>query len=112
MSREMVSFTARLSKRQRSLLETFAQMPEGEFMSYEDAHLWDQRPFRSLLIQGWIVYRSGRGFHCTREGRRAWQEFTSFVADRKNHSAPLTAFFDAVAYGLEARKTKAKASAA
>jgi hypothetical protein len=65
-----------------------------------EAQRYDQRPFRSMLIQGWISYRPGRGFRITREGRQAWEEFERTEIWRKNPALPLTAYFDLLAYGL------------
>lgn len=90
----------RLSNRQYPMLQAFVEQGEGRFMSLEDARHWDQRPFRSMLIQGWVVYRAGRGFHITKDGRRAWSEFLNTDIARKNPQLPLTAYFDPTAYGL------------
>ena len=73
-------------------------------MSIEQAQGFDQRPFRSMLIQEWIAYRPGKGFHITRLGMEAWQEFGHTDIRRANSSAPLTAYFDAAAYGLGKHK--------
>lgn len=78
----------------------FADLGIDGYMSVEDAGHWDQRPFRSMLIQKWIAYRPGRGFHLTPKGKDAMKEFQSTDIARKNYNAPLTAFFDATAYGL------------
>lgn len=90
----------RLSNRQYPMLHAFVELGENRFMSFEDAHHWDQRPFRSMLIQKWVAYRPGRGFHITREGRKAWNEFLSTDIARKNPQMPLTSYFDPTAYGL------------
>jgi hypothetical protein len=87
----------RLSNRQYPLLETFAT---GVYMSIEDAQLFDQRPFRSMLIRKWVAYKPGRGFHITTEGRAAREEFLHTDIGRKDPSLPLTAYFDPTAYGL------------
>jgi hypothetical protein len=85
----------RLSNRQYPMLETFAT---GLYMSI--AQTFDQRPFRSMLMQGWVAYKPGRGFHITHEGRKAREEFHHTEIARKNPLLPLTAYFDPVAYGL------------
>jgi hypothetical protein len=69
-------------------------------MTIAEAQHWDQRPFRSMLIQGWCAYRPGRGFHVTREGKAAMAEFLQTDILRKNPTLPLTAYFDPTAYGL------------
>jgi hypothetical protein len=91
----------RLSNRQYPMLRTFAEESPDYFMRIEEAQAFDQRPFRSMLIQGWIQFRTGRGFHITREGRAAWREFEHTEILRKNPSLPLTAYFDPTAYGLK-----------
>jgi hypothetical protein len=91
----------RLSNRQYPMLRTFADEREGFYMSIHDAQYYDQRPFRSMLIRRWIVYRASKGFHITREGRAAWREFQATEIARKNPTLPLTAYFDPGAYGLK-----------
>jgi hypothetical protein len=83
------------------MLRTFADEGSDYFMRIEEAQTFDQRPFRSMLIQKWIAFRPGRGFHITREGRAAWREFEETEIQRKNPSLPLTAYFDPAAYGLK-----------
>jgi len=94
----------RLSNRQYPMLKIFAEGGSDYYMRVEDARIWDQRPFRSMLIQEWISYRPGRGFHITKEGRAAWEEFRHTEIKRKNPTLPLTAYFDATAYGLQVVK--------
>ena len=91
----------RLSNRQYPMLREFAEQSSSYFMPIHVAQKFDQRPFRSMLIQRWIAYRPGRGFHITREGRQAWHEFVTTEIFRKNSMLPLTAFFDPTAYGLK-----------
>lgn len=100
----------RLSNRQYPMLRIFAEGGSNYFMSVDEAHAWDQRPFRSMLIQEWISYRPGRGFHITRAGRDAWHEFLQTDIARKNVMRPLTAYFDPTAFGLriEPRPVKHK----
>ena len=90
----------RLSNRQYPMLKMFADAGTGYHMSIKDAQQWDQRPFRSMLIQKWVVFRPGRGFHVTREGLEAYREFLSTDIARKNASMPLTKYFDPTAYKL------------
>ena len=91
----------RLSNRQHPMLRTFAEGGLGWYMPVEDAQKYDQRPFRSMLIQEWVAYRPGRGFHVTKEGLQAWSEFQNTGILRKNEHGPLTKYFDAAAYGLK-----------
>ena len=91
----------RLSNRQYPMLAAFAQERSGYHMSIQQAQSFDQRPFRSMLIQKWIAYTPGRGFHITREGREAWNEFLGTDIARKDATRPLTAYFDPTAYGLK-----------
>lgn len=81
------------------MLKTFVDLGTHRFMSIDDARLYDQRPFRSMLIREWIAYRPGRGFHLTKAGAAAWREFQSTEIWRKNPASPLTAFFDPTKYG-------------
>lgn len=46
-----------------------------------------------MLIQQWVSYKPGRGFHVTRKGLDAWLEFQSTDIARKDPSKPLTAYF-------------------
>lgn len=101
----------RLSNRQHPMLEAFVEMPSDRYMNVEEAQRYDQRPFRSMLIRGWIAYRPGRGFHITREGRDAWNEFHRTEIWRKNPTLPLTAYFDPTAYGLRVVPRKKSAAA-
>lgn len=95
----------RLSNLQYPMLETFA---EGVYLTISQAQQYDQRPFRSMLIRGWIAYRPGRGFHITAEGKKARDEFHHTNIQRKNPTLPLTAYFDPTAYGLRMPRKKAK----
>ena len=90
----------RLSNRQYPMLREFAEGGDGYHMNIEHAQVFDQRPFRSMLIHQWIAFRPGRGFHITREGRAAWREFQQTEIFRKDPNLPLTAYFDPTAYGL------------
>jgi hypothetical protein len=93
-----------LSQRQYPMLQTFVT---GVYMSIDQAQHYDQRPFRSMLVRGWIAYRPGRGFHITHEGKRAFDVFHHTEIRRKNPLMPLTSYFDPTAYGLrETEKTK------
>jgi hypothetical protein len=83
------------------MLRMFYDLGLAQFMSIVDAQRWDQRPFRSMLVQGWVAYRPGRGFHITKTGRAAYHEFLNTDIGRKDATLPLTAYFDAAAYGLK-----------
>lgn len=91
-----------LSNRTFQMLQVFAQEGPDFFMRIEEAQGFDQRPFRALLVHRWIVYRAGRGFHITREGRKAWSDFYAPAINRGEHSLtrPLTTLFNPSAYGL------------
>lgn len=90
----------RLSNRQYPMLQALYDNGLDGYMPIEDAQKFDQRPFRSMLIQKWATYRPGRGFHITRDGKAAMHEFHTTDIVRKNPTLPLTAYFDANAYGL------------
>lgn len=90
----------RLSNRQYPMLRQFAKQPDGYHMSIETAQQFDQRPFRSMLIRQWISFRPGKGFHITRKGLEAWEEFGHTSIKRADPSSPLTAYFDPAAYGI------------
>jgi len=96
----------RLSNRQYPMLKMLCDNGSDDYMSIEEAQQFDQRPFRSMLIQRWCVYRPGRGFHVTKEGKAAMYEFQSTEIVRKNPTLPLTAYFDPTAYGLHVPKRK------
>jgi hypothetical protein len=89
-----------LSNRGYPMLKTFADESAGYAMTIDQAQHYDQRPFRSMLMRGWIAYKPGKGFMLTKDGRRAWEQFLSTDIGRKNWEAPLTAYFDPNAYGL------------
>ena len=93
----------RLSNRQYPMLQEFAT---GHLMSIERAQTYDQRPFRSMLIQEWIAY-TGQGFRITDKGREAWREFQSTEIWRKDPRKPLTSYFDPSVYGLKLVKKSA-----
>lgn len=69
-------------------------------MSIEEAHRYDQRPFRSLLARGWVEWSPGRGFHITSAGRDAWDAFHHTSILRTDPSRPLTRYFDLAAHGI------------
>jgi hypothetical protein len=94
----------RLSNRQWPMLKMLYDNGTDHYMSLDEAASFDQRPFRSMLIQGWCAYRPGRGFHITKAGKSAMFEFQTTDILRKNPNLPLTAYFDPVAYGIPARK--------
>jgi len=88
----------RLSNRQLPMLEIFMS---GQSLSIEAAKMYDQRPFRSMLIRKWINFKPGRGFKITEAGRDAYEIFMHTDIARKNPLLPLTAYFDETAYGLK-----------
>lgn len=89
----------RLSNRQYPMLTMLFQNGP-RYMPIEDAQKFDQRPFRSMLIQGWAAYRPGKGFHITPKGIDAYREFQSTDIERHDPTKPLTRYFDFLAYGL------------
>lgn len=90
-----------LSNRQYPMLQAFMDGGGADFfMPLEEAQRYDQRPFRSMLVRGWVGYRPGRGFHLTREGRDAWHDYHATEIFRKNPRLPLTAYFDPTAYRM------------
>src|SRR5262245_60685236 len=91
----------RLSNRQYPMLRTFAENGANYHMSVRQAQSYDQRPFRSMLIHGWIAYSRGHGFYITKAGRKAWEEFLHTEIHRQNPLAPLTKYFDAQQYGID-----------
>ena len=94
----------RLSPLQYNMLKMFAI--DGSYVSILQAKGLDQRPFRSLLIQQWITFKPGKGFHITQKGVHAFYDFDEHSIIRKNPGLPLTAYFDATAYGLTPSKSK------
>ena len=99
----------RLSNRQYPMLKVFVERGANG-MKIEAAQHFDQRPFRSMLIQGWVAYTPLRGFHVTEAGRRAFKEFHHTDIARKNPAMPLTAYFDPTQYGLGDSKKKSPQS--
>jgi hypothetical protein len=93
----------RLSNRQYPMLQAFI-LDASHYMSVKEAQSFDQRPFRSMLVQEWIRYVPGKGFHITPEGRRAWYEFQNTDIARKDPTLPLTAYFDPEIYGLKLKR--------
>jgi hypothetical protein len=91
----------RLSNRQFPMLRVFAHAHDDFYMSIEQAQRFDQRPFRSMLVQEWIAYRPGKGFFLTRKGQDAWEEFRGTDIKRKDPRAPITSYFDMSTYGLD-----------
>lgn len=102
----------RLSNRQYPMLRAFTDEASDFYMGTEEAARFDQRPFRSMLIRKYISYRPGKGFHLTKEGRAAYQEFLETDILRQNPNLPLTAYFDAAAYGIKAKVHVLKRKAA
>lgn len=102
-----------LSNRQHPMLQLFATAKSDFFMSVEEAQTYDQRPFRSMLVQGWIAYRPGHGFHITKEGKEAWRLYisTEIFRSEARASFPLTKYFDPNAYGLRVVKGRKKPAA-
>jgi hypothetical protein len=92
----------RLSNRQYPMLRAFMEV---HYMSLSEAQKWDQRPFRSMLIREWVAYRPGHGFHVTRAGRDAWNEFQNTVIFRQDPNRPLTRYFDPAFYGLRPHRS-------
>jgi hypothetical protein len=92
--------TIRLSNLQFTMLATFAEQPLNYHMTIEEAAKFDQRPFRSMLVRQYVVFRPGRGFHLTREGRAAHEDFLTTEIWRKNVNGPLTTYFDPTAYSV------------
>jgi hypothetical protein len=91
----------RLSNRQFPMLRQFAHADHDFTMTIEQAQRFDQRPFRSMLVQGWIAFRPGKnGFYLTQKGAAAWEEFRGTKILRKDPMAPLTSYFDMSSYGL------------
>jgi hypothetical protein len=96
--------TTTLSNRGYPMLRAFVDRGAGYHMSIEEAQAYDQRPFRSALIRGYIKYVPRKGFQLTREGRAAWADFHNTNIGRVDPSRPLTSYFDPIAYGLDVRE--------
>jgi len=92
-----------LSNRQHPMLKIFAQNGTNWYMPVVDAARYDQRPLRSMLIRGWVAYRPGKGFHATRAGVEAWEQFGHTSITRKNVYAPLTTWLDPSLYRMPTR---------
>jgi len=93
----------RLSNRQYPMLNMFFSNGRNRYITIDEMRSFDQRPFRSMLIRGYVKYRAGYGFHITAEGEQAMREFEETDITRANIEGPLTAYFDPTAYGLKGR---------
>ena len=82
-----------LSNRQYPLLQTFIAAGDQAYMTTDEASGFDQRPFRSALMRGYVAYRPGKGFYATREGKKAWSDFHTTEITRRNPELPLCAYF-------------------
>jgi len=102
-----------LSNRGYPMLKEFIHRGPEHVMKIDEAQHYDQRPFRSMLMRKWIEYSpKAKGFRITKLGRDAWHEFNQTDIGRIDFHAPLTAVFDAAAYGYSFQKAKAKSKAA
>ncbi len=101
--------TTTLSNRGYPMLREFVDKGANFFMSIEEAQRYDQRPFRSALIRGYVKYIPRKGFQLTNAGREAWADFHNTDIGRVDPSRPLTSYFDPVAYGLIRREAPRKA---
>src|SRR5215471_20317200 len=84
-------------------------------MSIEQAQSFKQTSFRSMLVRGYCAYRPGgvRGFHITKEGKLALEDFHTADIARRNPTSPLTSYFDPISYSLGGKpKPKPKDKAA
>ena len=104
------SFSGRLYQMMSALYDNGV---EGG-MPIEDAQRFDQRPFRSALIRGWATYRSNgvRGFHITKEGKEAMEDFHTINILRADPKRPLTSYFEPTQYGLAKPRKKEKGAKA
>jgi hypothetical protein len=94
------------------MLRLFHELGRQKYMTVEEAGAYDQRPFRSMLIRGYVAYAPRRGFHLTRLGEESYLDFISTDIHRKHMDSPLTSYFDAAAYGLDDKRPKRKKAAA
>lgn len=99
----------RLSNRQFPMMQAFLDL-RGGYMTIDEARTYDQRALRSMLIRKYVAYHAGRGFYFTKDGKNAWEEFGDTDIRRKHPELPLTAYFDANAYGLAKPKTRTRAA--
>jgi hypothetical protein len=91
--------TVRLSNRGYNLLAMFRS---GVYMSLAEARKWDQRAFRSMLVNEYVAHHPGRGFRITPKGLEVRASFDETDVRRKPNrwSFPLTRYFDPTAYQL------------
>ena len=75
------------------MLKVFVLQQANFHMTIEEAQAYDQRPFRSMLIQKWIAFKPGRGFHVTQAGRDAWHEFQTTTIQRNDPTRPAHCLF-------------------
>lgn len=102
------------SGRQYQMLQALYDNGVEGGMPIEDAQRFDQRPLRSMLIRGWATYRSNgvRGFHITKEGKEAMENFHTVEILRRNPKGPITSYFDPTAFGITPPRKKEKGARA
>jgi hypothetical protein len=93
------------SPRQYQMIKMFHEASAG--ISLHDMKRYDQRPFRSMLIRGWVTYNKRVGFAITKQGRHDFLTFLSQDISRKSPEMPLTAYFDQRLFHLKAKGARA-----
>lgn len=96
------------------MLEIFAKARSDWFMPLAEARRYKQTVFRAVLVPKWIAFHRDLGeeggFRITDAGKQAWTDYitTDILRSESQASRPLTAYFDAKAYGLRVIKAHRK----
>ena len=100
-----------LSDRQYPMLREFIDRGRNFIMPIEEAQVFNQITFRSMLVRQYVRYKPAwndgvgshrGGFVVTTAGRDAFQLFHQSERILRAHpELPLTAYFDPAAYGLD-----------
>jgi hypothetical protein len=95
------------------MLRTFANEGEQYRMNIADAGVFDQRPFRSMLMRQYVVWdrrpnNHGKvGFKLTADGRQAFLDFETTNILRRVASMQLTSYFQVPRSALQLVKRAA-----
>jgi len=96
------------SGKQLNMLQAFYDNGLAGRVTIEEAMGLLQPTLRSMMIRDYVAYRpnGARGFHITKTGVEAMEDFHAANILRKNPTLPLTSYFDPAAYGLTMPKQK------
>jgi hypothetical protein len=94
MSQRVKIETIQLSSLQYGMLKAWTARKGDYYMKRSQATLYDQRPFRSMLIRQYVEYDPKvDGFRLTPKGRSAMIDFETRDVLRHFESSKLTSYF-------------------